>query len=442
MLPSRAFVNDRRIAHAFFQPLSPCTSDLLDIAAAVYEYDRLVRRPNDRRALASSNARTLQLFIAVRDPEFWREESVVGRLTQLLDWLTADRWELLFEEYKGDRRLAETETQLLAGEVTECTDVVLFSGGLDALIGAALLAEKGPSLAAIAVATNRRQARTQIRLIRSLRKRVKSLVGVNVSAGLRAVPAGTNTPEGERTQRSRAFLFLVIALAAAEAARAKVVHMCENGIGAMNLPYAANQLGIDTSRAAHPRTLHEFEELARCVLGREIAVRNLLFEFTKAEACRALPTGWRELIPETVSCDIGFTDRRGGNLSCGQCASCILRRVSLRAAGDTALDTADRYRFDVVDGRSSPHAVRRAMEAQAERLGSAARAGWSQVVEAAPEVQTVVAALIGTGRSESDAQAIVSRLLVTHADEWRSLAEVPLSVPLRLDRRVLTSNAV
>lgn len=409
-------LSDRRIEEAFMASLSPRVSDLLDIAGEVYKLDRLVRRPGRRSAaFGPAQQRQLLLEVAVREPEFWIDSGVSQHLQDVLHWLTRDTWRFDFVPYRRRRRQAEQVMRLWSTPLAEGGQVALFSGGLDALIGAALLSESCESVALVAVGTNPRQIRVQRELLRKISSLADGVVPVHVPASLR----GASRLNQERTQRSRAFLNLSIAGAVAQAGEASAINICENAVGAMNLPYSPRQIGIDTSRAAHPVTLHKMTKVVSRVLDREVPIVNPLFGMTKAQGCRELPPEWLPLVPITVSCDIGFTDRRQGDaLLCGRCASCVLRRQALWAAGLSDLDAQDRYRFDFLKGDAGGEALR-AMIAQAVRL-SVVAARWRDLVGAVPEVDDVVAGLLQSGcDSELDARRRVQYALAIYASEWR-----------------------
>jgi 7-cyano-7-deazaguanine synthase in queuosine biosynthesis len=318
--------------------------------------------------------------------------------------------------YEGARRWAEQVMRLWGTPLAESGQVALFSGGLDALIGAAVLSEQYASVGLVAVGTNPRQIQVQRQLLRRIESLTDGVVSIQVPASL----VGATRLNQERSQRTRAFLNLSIAAAAAEAGDASAINICENVIGAMNLPYSPRQIGIDTSRAAHPVTLHKMTELVSAVLERHVPIVNPLFGFTKAAACRELPIEWLPLVPLTVSCDIGFTDRRrGGARLCGRCASCVLRRQALYGAGLRNLDAQDLYRFDFLNGDPGGEALR-AMLAQVIRVRDVCTR-WAELVLAVPEVDDVVAGLLQSGQcdSELEARSGIQYALATYASEWR-----------------------
>jgi 7-cyano-7-deazaguanine synthase in queuosine biosynthesis len=433
-------ISDGRIARGFKGALSPRICDLLDIAGAVYRCDRMEpRRSARRRTYAASHQRALSVAVGVRDLDFWRQGGVDVEMRGALDWLTGDRWQLEYVPFAGARTTAETDQQLLSGMLDADGQISLFSGGLDALAGAAVLLEDDPRCALLAVGSNPRQIRCQFRLMRELRELVPGLTAIPASAGL----SGATGQAQERSQRSRAFLFLSIAIAAAHAGGAATINMCENGIGAMNLPYSDRQLGVDTSRAAHPETLRRMQSLAVAVLERPIAIRNPLFGFTKAEACRLLPREWLPLVAQTVSCDIGFTDRRSGPQLCGVCSSCLLRRHALHAAGLGNIDRAQPYKIDVLREPARVQ-VFRAMETQASRL-AAAFTNWPDLLAAFPDLQRVKVGLLasGTAVDERQAEATITRLVAAYVNEWRYFpARVSDSHPEAVETVVPKAEAV
>ena len=92
----------------------------------------------------------------------------------------------------------------------------------------------------------------------------------------------------EKGQRSRAFVFSALGVAAAVQAEADTLHVYENGVGALNLPLNETQLGVDNYRGVHPRSLMLLESLLALVLDNPVCIENPYLFRTKAEMCRAL----------------------------------------------------------------------------------------------------------------------------------------------------------
>ena len=122
-----------------------------------------------------------------------------------------------------------------------------------------------------------------------------------------AVPFGLCKPEGnreEKSQRTRALVYLTLGVATALQAGTDTLWVYENGVGALNLPLDATQLGVDNYRGVHPRSLMMVEDLFAMVLARPVQIKNPFLFHTKAEMCRALlSTTLVDSIRDTVSCD-------------------------------------------------------------------------------------------------------------------------------------------
>ena len=63
----------------------------------------------------------------------------------------------------------------------------------------------------------------------------------------------------------------------------RVLHVYENGIGAINLPYRKSAVGLDHSRSVHPETLRRVGLLMTELIDENFKVRNPFLFHTKAE---------------------------------------------------------------------------------------------------------------------------------------------------------------
>jgi 7-cyano-7-deazaguanine synthase in queuosine biosynthesis len=416
-------INDRLVSRSFSTAMRARAADLVDIACEAYAADRLVRRrPPGRRRDPYSIAwsRRLEVHVEVRDIGFWSHPSVTEALTGLFQWLTDDRWTFVFRRRMSSPRPSELESCLFATPAPADGAVALFSGGLDALAGAGadLNDRSGRSLVVMGVGTNNRQMHTQARLMKELRRtdhdgRLAATLIVPISLG--------NAKQflQEATQRTRGAVFLCLAAAVAEVAGLHRILMYENGIGAMNLPYFEGQLGAQTSRAAHPKTLRLAADLFSHVLDRELTIENPLMLLTKAEACRRIPVRWLPLVPRTVSCDTGFTDRRPGSSLCGECTSCLLRRQAIVAAGLGELEDESSYRRTLTTLCEDPPIQFRAFEGQqrAMALALAQPDPWLALVERFPGV-ALIRDELERSHARSSGRAAILRLVAAHSVEW------------------------
>ena len=314
--------------------------------------------------------------------------------------------------------------------------VSLFSGGLDSLAGLAHHALNSPGGSRILVSghTHNRlagQQHAQVKLIRSACGRGSSLASEDVWHV--AVPFGINSNEvvqEEKSQRTRALLFLAFGAITALQARADTLYVFENGIGALNLPLNATQLGTDNYRGVHPRTLGMAEVLFESILGESIHIGNPFMFVTKAEMCRSLPeTGLADVARETVSCD-GYPQRVPNQAQCGSCTSCLLRRQALFCAGLTDHDPGGAYRNDIFKGLSDlstddTHGFG-VMSEQVNRISGclASDQPWQELTVAYPELARTLAALTARpgAAAKEDLKAGFVGLFRTYVQEWEKFS--------------------
>lgn len=303
--------------------------DLLRVAAAVAAADRL-----SPRQLASMKQterqlhwqRDIRLRIAVECPERWREAARLA--AEVLDYLTADRWELEFEPVS--RACAQVPLAIVTAQ--NISEVALFSGGLDSAAGP--LAREGgePGLTAVSVCGTPVRAAAQRNVIDHLRAQGLQLHWLPVEHQLRREAAWKGPKE--MPCRSRGFLFLAIGAVVATILRAKRLLVYETGVGALNLRPAVGQVAAQTTRAVHPRTLLLMERLLPRILGESIPIELPFLFWTKRELCRSLGRRLGGVARITMSCDEGEGHKAESMQHCGICTSCLFRRVALHGAPD------------------------------------------------------------------------------------------------------------
>ena len=106
---------------------------------------RIVRPCGEREPWA----RDFAFVIAVREPEFWGSPQITGRLTELLGFLSNDKYSFTFVPLEQDR--PNQQQYLEFGDREDWPfyspeRVIMFSGGLDSLAGAVESARKGASV--------------------------------------------------------------------------------------------------------------------------------------------------------------------------------------------------------------------------------------------------------------------------------------------------------
>jgi 7-cyano-7-deazaguanine synthase in queuosine biosynthesis len=300
--------------------------DLLDIAAVTLMTDIAVRR-----GVNEAWVRDLDIRVAVREPGYWEE--LAEQLERIVHFLTGDNIRFAFA------RRPEREPGAAAGqgEAPDADCVCLLSGGIDSFAGASALlkANRLPlfvSHASGSPSVDEAQ-RQVIGALGALFSRELTRLDLFLGASRLRDPESPFPTEEERepSQRSRSFFFLAAAVAAADAAGVEEIYACENGILASHLPPTRARIGSLSTRSNHPQLLARTADLATDVLGREVVVMNPFQGQTKAEVIRDVlrPEMPIDDIQRSVSCwQIGRAPR-----PCGGCIPCLVRRISMLAAG-------------------------------------------------------------------------------------------------------------
>ena len=279
-------VDDSGLVELAGSTLGPGASDLLDIIEAVGTADRLAPRP-DATGAGQPWTRSLELTIGVRQPHLWRGLS--SSLEGLLEWLTDDEWQFDFAPRRSTSKLRDGEiTGTLFSRLAGPRPVGLFSGGLDSLCGAVADLTAGQPLSLVSIESNSRMARSQRDLATALGGfGAFNLTGLSVRLH--------DTDQDESTQRTRGFTFLGLGAAAAYISGSTELRVYENGVGALNLPMSASQVGAHTSKAMHPSTLDRVATLLSEALNWPLSIVNPNMCHTKGEMCAYL-------LPFTPSC--------------------------------------------------------------------------------------------------------------------------------------------
>jgi hypothetical protein len=208
----------------------------------------------------------------------------------------------------------------------------------------------------------------------------------------------------------------------------KELYMYENGFGALNLPFNATQVGIETSKAANPVFHRPMEKFIERVSDAPFKIVNPFLFLTKAQALRMAGVEKFGLnLAETFSCD-RFPDWREGKPQCGTCASCILRRLSLEAADLTDFDAGSNYARDVksdsfIPDKSSANILSN-YEEQAITLDRALKKlnPWQALASDFPELYEIEHAIANDGRKDTGVREALLQLLKSQVDEWKTFS--------------------
>jgi 7-cyano-7-deazaguanine synthase in queuosine biosynthesis len=316
--------------HNFPAPPGQAVLAFLMMALGVWAADKL--QPRRIRPDAWTRQFTLHLPVSPQ----WLP--LAPRLEQVLNFLTGDDWTLKLREVPLDLGLKGEWPHGWAPD-----GAMLFSGGLDSLLGALDFLEAGKRLLLVSHYDFGQLASVQQSLAAALvahygPDRVHHL-GIRVQF-----------PEApELTMRSRSLLYLALGLTATAPWGAAIpLIIPENGWISLNPPLTLNRLGSYSTRTTHPYFLEQLTGLwreANCATPLENPYQYL----TKGEMVRRCQNRGllKQLFRQSVSCARPVVSRWSGGPagSCGYCYPCLMRRAALHALG---WDRGEDYLRDVL----------------------------------------------------------------------------------------------
>lgn len=311
---------------------SELTRDILDIALALYTADIVVPRGRNE-----AWTRELSLLVPVRQPDFWEQNRPA--LLAVLYGLTRDNVHIDFCPRRQDcpellRPVGADGPAHIRSRDVDC--VCTLSGGIDSLAGGTMLvrADRRPLF------VSHRSGNPHVRERQTLAE--KSLDAIRpdtaVFANLVVQPRPGSGAEysfpvpGERetSRRLRTFLFMAMLTAAAAGVDVEEAYLCDNGILTIALPMSPGRVGSLSTRSTHPSIMAAFNALTRAA-GMQTTILNPFIYQTKAEIISDIlrPVLTPDQIQATTSCWMSGRHSR----PCGGCVPCLLRRISMLAAG-------------------------------------------------------------------------------------------------------------
>jgi len=395
----------------FFARWEPLAYEAMLVAAAAEFADKTLRRPSRmwRRDIA--------LRIPVVNPDRWSDRSVSDSLHDVLNFLTGDSWHIEFYPRKQLMCAPQQSTLSLPPEVDA---VIPFSNGMDSRAVAGLKeAEMGSKLVRVRIGS-----RIQDGEALSNQRQPFTFVPYHVRSGQRRFV--------ESSARSRGFKFGLISALAAYLADAKLVLVPESGQGALGPALVAVGQAYPDYRS-HPLFTGRMEKFVKALLGYQVRYNFPQLWDTKAETLRKFinqtkNSSWSA----TWSCwqQNRHSSVNGKRRHCGICAACMLRRLSVYAAGQA--EPADSYVWENLGATSFWHGA--AADFDRKRITRAMReyaiagtlhldhfAGLRTSRINAPALRLSAFQLSkALGISESDSQAKLDRLLKQHAEEWKT----------------------
>ena len=315
-------IDDSQLTFRVRSQMKPELADLLDIATAVYVADWLSPREVDANC-------EIHLSIPVRNLELFNKPLIIEELQKLLFVYTHTHWFLDFKKRNIEfGRLPERQS-CTGFEEASSLEVALWSGGLDSLAGLITRLTSSPTTDFILIGAGSNTIMQGVQ--KKLQRQVKEAFPTRTN--LIQLPIHLKDSKGlakNSLQRSRGFVFATLGAVTAYLQKQQHLYIYENGIGAINLPFRASEVGLDHTKSVHPVVLSQLSQFLSNIFGEPFEVRNPFIFLTKGEMCMSLKNvEYQKFVKDSISCD-GL--HREKVMACGYCSSCLLRRQALLAA--------------------------------------------------------------------------------------------------------------
>ena len=300
---------------------SPLGADLAVVLAAVRDADKRVKRFH-----SLSWQRNIRLDVPVYELQKWRQSDVQAAMRDCLQYLTGDSWDVRFSKRK--RKFSGAIQRPLGIQPREDVAFMPFSHGLDSYAQLVLLSHRDKSRKVIPVNYTPRPGVPTT----TVHRKAGSLSTVGVTGATQA------PSHPEQSGRTRPFVYdTLAAYAACLHGDCGEVIIPENGQGSLGASLV--RLGAEAPhRSCHPGFTVRLANFINNLLGKEITFIHSALYLTKgqvlAELSRIKPntsewlTGYK-----SCSYDRRNTSKDHKAIHCGFCGNCLLRRVSVLAAG-------------------------------------------------------------------------------------------------------------
>jgi 7-cyano-7-deazaguanine synthase in queuosine biosynthesis len=300
-------------------------ADLIDLAVAIYEADRWSLRDSESPCV-------IRVRLPIRHLSTFQRFELHRQLQEMLYWFTGDYWIFEFTALSEQRRFAELQRPLWKSSNEDVrAEVALWSGGLDAFAGLCNRIRDDVADRFLLLGAGGNPS------IRGVQQRVFHLLHSRLNMDLHLMQlhiyqkdTKKNGLRPDTKLRARGLVFMLMGCVYARLEGQHKLALYENGIGAINLPFRASEVGLDHARSVHPLSLLAVSKLVSFILEEQFLVHNPFVGWTKAEMCTILKElEVTDIAWQTFSCD---RPHRKDNPQCGRCSSCLLRRESLLAS--------------------------------------------------------------------------------------------------------------
>ncbi len=406
----------RHLHEYCYQTPSPMSHDVALLLGAVRLADRSFRRHHSR-----SWTRILQVELPVFCLKEWRREDVASRLKSCLDYLTGDDWRFNFEKRRR-QAAAVAQAHLLSAPAIPRV-FVPFSHGLDSYAQCAILAnQEKVETVPVNINANRRDS-----VWTTLGRRGR----------VRSVPISSRVDEphhSEASFRTRAFIFNLMAAYGAVMSEAGRVLVPENGQGSLGPSLVP--LGNEAPhRSCHPGFTTRLGQFVQALTGHTVRFEHPALFMTKGLVLRKLADlqpNTKQWLERHWSCsyDARHAHVRGRRVHCGLCGNCLLRRVSLKAAGveDSTVYLAMSTHAPTLEASFDPEYVPRELKAYRDLAFNAARSMQRladlALTPNAPRVWAEIEALARyRNRPLDETESRMRSFLSRHQQEWSAFLD-------------------
>jgi 7-cyano-7-deazaguanine synthase in queuosine biosynthesis len=387
-----------------FARWEPLIYDAMVVAASIEYADRNFARPK------LGWRRSYTMRIPVLEPARWLDSAVLDALQDVASFLTGDDWAFEFIQRKGTTPRPPQDCFQFN---TTTNAVIAYSDGMDSRAVAGLMTQRlGSEL---------------------VRVRVGSKVGGRPAPGeplpFAAVPYRVKA-SGETSARSRGFKFALIAGVAAYLADASEIVLPESGQGIFGPVLVTSSAQIYPDYRNHPFFTARMERFLTAFFKKPVRFIFPRIWSTKGETLKAYAAlsgndDWRE----TRSCwqNARHCSLDGSLMQCGVCAACMLRRMSIHAAGLRNDDAA--YVYSDLHAETFEGSMQNGFQVRGRALYEYAIAGTQYLDHMADLIRPIHrsvlhrhAVLVGRelDMPVAETEARLVDLLERHSAEWAS----------------------
>lgn len=392
-----------------FVTWEPVIFDALLVAAAVEFCDKLVARPQ------MTWRRRFALRIPVHEVDRWTAAPTNTAIIEALQFLTGDKWEI---EFVARTRAEPPPGSPVLNFPAAQRAVIPFSEGMDSRAVAGLMeAKHGENLVRVRMG-----------------KKTNDRPSAYGQRGLfTSVPYDVRKDKyrfKEGTGRSRGFKFAIVSGLTSYLLKADEIILPESGQGALGPVLLPVGQGYEDYRN-HPLFTVRMERFLEALFGHRVRYAFPRLWHTKGETLRAYAEQYngRSDWHSTRSCwqQSRHVSVEGRRRQCGVCAACMLRRLSVHAAGLT--EAADTYVWESLDTPTFRQGAAEKFAHHTEALREYAIAGvlhMDHMADLASKknqedvVKRHAAELAWALKIPGDeAEKNLSSMLATHAAEWQ-----------------------